>query len=184
MADPQDSWAAYLQPGERVLWQGAPLPGIRNRGRLAFLSLFGVPFLIFGLGGTGVGLRHVFWVGDVWIGLITLALGLIFLVFGYAFVFGQWADAARAHRTTRYALSNRCAYVARWAWKRSLESYPILPKTALELDHCDGYDNVWFHARSETDGDGGITTTRVGFEGIAEGTKVYQLLRGIQTGQT
>ena len=158
--------------------------------RRAALNLTGamaavaVGTVIFGLGGTGVGLRHIFWVGDVWIGLITLALGLIFLVFGYAFVFGQWADAARAHRTTRYALSNLCAYVARTAWKRSLESYPILPKTALELDHCDGYDNVWFHARSETDGDGGITTTRVGFEGIAEGTKVYQLLRGIQTGQT
>jgi hypothetical protein len=180
----QDSWDAYLQPGERILWEGAPLPGIRNRVRLAFLSLFGVPFLIFGLGGTGVGLRHVFLKGDVWIGLITLALGLIFALVGYALVLHQWVDAARAHRRTRYALSTRAAYVARTGRKRHLHCYPILPKTALELDQCDDYDNLWFHSRSEDDSDGGITTTRIGFEGIRDCAEVYRLMRGIQTGQT
>ena len=184
MAPSHDGWDAYLQPGERILWEGAPLPGIRNRLRLVFLSLFGVPFLIFGLGGTGVGLRHLLWIGDIWIGLTTLALGLIFLLVGYTLVAHQWVDAARAHRTTRYALSTRCAFVSRTAAKRSLECYPILPKTALELDHCDGYDNVWFHARSETDSDGGIATSRIGFEGIRDGAEVFRLLRGIQTGQT
>ncbi|MCU0905599.1 MAG: hypothetical protein MUE83_17285 [Tabrizicola sp.] len=182
MADAPDSWDAYLQPGERILWEGAPLPGIRNRGRLTFLSIFGFPFLIFGLGGTGVGLRYVFWKGEVWIGLITLALGLVFALVGYTLVLHQWIDAARAHRTTRYAVSTRCAYVARQSRKRSLESYPILAKTALEIDHCSGYDNVWFHARSEDDSDGAITTSRIGFEGIRDGTEVYRLMRGIQTG--
>jgi hypothetical protein len=184
MADARDAWDAYLQPGERILWEGSPLPGIRNRGRLVFLSLFGIPFLIFGLGGTGVGLRHVFWKGDVWIGLITLALGLIFALVGYTLVVHQWIDAARAHRTTRYALSNRSAYVARTSRRRALESYPILPATALELEHAGGYDNLWFHAKRERDSDGDLTTTRIGFEGIAEGTKVYQLMRGIQTGSS
>ena len=179
-----DSWDAYLQPGERILWEGAPLPGIRNRARLTFLSLFGVPFFLFGLGGTGVALRHIFWLRDVGIGIFTLALSLIFLVIGYALVFGQWTAAAKAFRTTRYALSTRCAYIARKDWKRTLESYPILPKTALEIEHGTGYDNIWFHARSENDSDGGITTSRIGFEGIADGTRVYQLMRGIQTGQT
>jgi hypothetical protein len=178
------SWDAYLQPGERILWEGAPMPGIRNRPRLVFLSLFGVPFLVFGLGGTAVGLRHVVWLGEIGVGLITLALGLVFLIFGYALVFGQWTEAAQAHRTTRYALSSRCAYVARKSANRSLESYPILPATALELEHCSGYDNLWFHVRSETDSDGGITTTRIGFEGIREGTDVYRLMRGLQAGQT
>jgi hypothetical protein len=181
MADP---WAAYLQPGERILWQGAPLPGIRNRARLVFLSLFGVPFLLAGLGGTAVALRQVFWLGDVGIGLFTLALGLIFSVFGFALVFSQWTEAARAHRTTRYALSNRAAYITRQSRKRSLECYPILPKTALELHHSDGYDDLWFHARTEDDTEGTLSTTRIGFEGIRDGTEVYQLMRGIQTGPT
>jgi len=183
MAAPH-SWDAYLLPGERILWEGAPLPGIRNRVRLAFLSLFGVPFLIFGLGGTGVALRHIFWLGDVWLGLITLALGLIFLGVGYTLVAHQWIEAARAHRTTRYAVSTRAAYVARQSRTRALEVFPIRPETALELEHGDGYDDLWFHARRERDSDGDLSTTRIGFEGIRDGTEVYQLMRGIQTGAT
>ena len=183
MAELWDNWATHLPLGDRILWQGAPLPGIRNRGRLVFMSLFGVPFLIFGLAGTGVALRHLFWLGDVGIGVVTLALGFLFLVFGYAFVFGQWVAAARAHQTTRYALSTRCAYVARKTRGQTRESYPILPATAVELELGDGYDNVWFHVRRERDSDGDLTTNRVGFEGIADGAKVYQLMRAIQTGQ-
>ncbi|MCU0903525.1 MAG: hypothetical protein MUE83_06575 [Tabrizicola sp.] len=179
-----DSWETYLQPGERILWEGAPLPGIRNRVRLVFLSLFGVPFFIAGLGGSAVALRQIFVLGDVLLGLFVLALGLVFVVIGYAMVVGQWVEAARAYRTTRYAVSSRSAYIARLGRKRTLESYPILPKTALELDHCDGYDNVWFHVRMEDGSEGGLSTTRIGFEGIKDGTAVYQVLRGIQTGQT
>jgi hypothetical protein len=181
-----DSWDDYLQPGERILWEGAPLPGVRHWPRLVFLSLFGVPFLMFGLGGTGVALRHIFWLGEVWIGLLTLALGLAFLGVGFALVLGQWVEAATAHRRIRYALSTRCAYITRKSRRRRLDSYPILPQTALEIEHGKGYDHIWFHVRSETDSDspGGLATSRIGFEGIADGARVYQLMRGIQTGQT
>ncbi len=68
--------------------------------------------------------------------------------------------------------------------QNSLQSCPILPKTALEIEHGTGYDTIWFDARSETDSEGSITTSRIGFEGIADGTAVYQLMRGPQTGQT
>jgi hypothetical protein len=177
-----DSWETYLQPGERILWEGAPLPGIRNRGRLVFMSLFGVPFLVFGVAGTGVGLRHAFWLGQWGLGLVTTSLALIFLFFGYTFAIHQWVDAARAHRTTRYGLTSRGAYIARQTRKRSLDAFPILPETALELEQCDGYDNLWFHTRREKDSDGDLSTTRYGFEGINDGTDVYQLMRSIQTG--
>jgi hypothetical protein len=177
-------WHSYLQPGERILWEGAPLPGVRNKARLGFLSLFGVPFFLIGLFGSAVGLRHAVWLGEVGLGLFTLAIALIFLFLGYTLVIHQWVDAARAHRTTRYAVSTRCAFIARKGRKRSLECYPVLPKTALELDHCDGYDDVWFHVRIEDGSEGGLSTTRIGFEGIKDGTEVYRLLRGIQTGTT
>lgn len=176
------NWDTYLQPEERILWEGAPLPGIRNRARLAFLSIFGIPFFLVGLVGTAVGLRHVFWVGEAVLGLFSFAIGLILLLFGYALVFGQWAEAAKAHRTLRYALTTRCAHIARRSRVHSLQTYPILPDTALELEHGDGYDNVWFHVRTERDTDGDRTTSHIGFEGISDGTEVYRLMRGIQTG--
>jgi hypothetical protein len=179
-----DSWDTYLRPGERILWEGAPLAGIRNPARLLFLSIFGIPFLLVGLVGTAVGLRHVFWMGETLPGLFSLAIGGILLLIGYALVFEQWAEAARAHRNLRYALTTRCALVARQSRVRSLQTYPILPDTALELEHGDGYDNVWFHVRVERDTDGDRTTSRIGFEGIRNGTEVYQMMRSIQTGQT
>lgn len=184
MAEDPEGWDRYFQPGESLLWDGAPLPGVRNRARLGFLSLFGVPFFLVGLVGSAVGLRHMVWLGQVGLGLFTLAIALIFLLLGYTLVFHQWVEAARAHRTTRYALSTRAAYVARQGRKRSLESYPILPETALELEHGDGYDNLWFHSRRERDSDGDLSTTRIGFEGIRDGTEVHRLMRAVQTGQT
>jgi hypothetical protein len=179
-----DDWDRYLQPDERILWQGAPLPGIRNRGRLVVLSLFGVPFLVAGVAGSVIALRHVFWLGEVALGLFVLAVALAVALVGYTMVVHQWVEAARAHRTTRYAVSTRAAYIARTAAKRSLEAYPILPKTAVGIEHGPGYDTVWFHARSEDGGEGDITTSRIGFEGIADGIEVYRLLRSLQTGQT
>jgi hypothetical protein len=176
------SWDSYLQPGERILWEGAPLPGIRNRGRLVFLSLFGLPFLLGGIFGTVVALRHIFWLGEVGIGLFALAISAAVAILGYALVVHQWTEAATAHRTTRYVITTRCAYIARQAAKRSLQCYPILPATAIEVEHCRGYDNVWFHVRREDDNDGSLTTTRIGFEGIGDGTEAYRHLRSIQTG--
>jgi hypothetical protein len=176
------SWDSYLQPGERILWEGAPLPGIRNRGRLVFLSLFGLPFLLGGIFGTVVSLRHIFWLGEVGIGLVTLAVSAVVGLVGYALVVHQWTEAATAHRSTRYAVSTRCAYIARQGRKRALECYPILAKTALEVEHCQGYDNVWFHTRIEDGSEGGLSTSRIGFEGIRDGTEAYRHLRSIQTG--
>ncbi|MCU0828223.1 MAG: hypothetical protein MUE52_12650 [Tabrizicola sp.] len=167
-----------------MIWEGAPLPGIRDRGRLVFLSLFGVPFLVLGLAGTGVGLRHAVWLGQWGLGLFTLAIGLIFLLLGYTLVFHQWVEAARAHRTTRYALTTRTAYILRASHRQTLEAYPIQPDTALELVRGEGYDNLWFHTRRERDSDGDLSTTRIGFEGIKDGAEVYRLMRGIQTGTT
>jgi hypothetical protein len=177
-----DTWHDHFQPGETLLWEGAPLPGVRNRARLVVLSLFGLPFLLIGMFGAATGLRHVYWLGETGLGLFTLVISLIFVLLGYTLVFHQWLDAARAHLSTRYALSNRCAYVIRQGRKQSLLSYPIVSGTALELDRCDGYDNVWFHVTKERDSDGDLTTSRVGFEGIADGTEVYRLFRSIQNG--
>ncbi len=179
-----ERWQDLFQPDERLLWEGSPQPGLHGWPRLLGLSVFGLPFLIAGCAMLAFGLRQALSggaVADIGLGLFLAAFSLPFAGIGLALVFGQWIAAARAHRRVRYALSSRAAYVARHDWRKSLACYPILPQTAVELETGRLADTLWFHARQERDSDG-TTTTRAGFENIADGTRVYRLIRQIQTG--
>ena len=61
-----------------------------------------------------------------------------------------------------------------------LVMYPILPTTALKLEPGAGASTVWLHARLERDSDGDLETVKAGFENIAEGDKVFHLIRELQ----
>ena len=177
-------WQTYLQPGETLHWEGAPLPGIRNKARLTFLTIFGIPFLLIGIFGTLASLHLIFLKSQIGLGLFLLAIALILGGLGVIMVFWQWVDAARAHRTIRYALTSKCAYIAQTGPKLRLETYPILASSETALEHRNGYDNLWLHLRHERDSDGAPTTTKIGFEGIADGLTPYKLIRSIQAGLT
>ena len=43
------AWQDYFQPGEQLLWDGAPKPGIHGKPRIIFLTIFGLPFLVIGI---------------------------------------------------------------------------------------------------------------------------------------
>ena len=180
-----DTWQTYFQSDETLLWEGTPLPGIHAKARLIGLSLFGLPFLLMGIAIGITGLRQTLtaqgW-NDAAMGLFFAALSIPFAGIGAAMVFGQWVAAAQAHRKIRYALSNRCAYIAKSWWTRSIESYPILRGTPTGLEQGRTADTVWFHVHSDKNSDGDRTTTRVGFDNIADGETVFRLIRSIQMG--
>jgi hypothetical protein len=177
------AWTDYFQPGEHLLWEGRPERGIPNWPAYTFFSLFGSPFLLAGLTATGVGIGAL--TGHVTEGegpsIMMIPLGLVFVVVGGGLVFGPWYAGATAHRKIRYAVSDRCAYVARTYWRRTLEVYPILASTPVVLEKGRAGDTVYVHVRKERDSDG-ESTTRVGFENIADGETVYRLIRRIQDG--
>ena len=180
-----DTWEAYFQPGETLLWEGAPLPGIHGKGKLVGISLFGLPFLGFGLGAFGFGavmMSSLASLDTMLLALFVMAFSLPFAGVGGFLVIGQWVIAAQAHRRVRYALSTRAAYVATTWRSRKLEVYPILRDTAIGLERNGGADTVWFHVRTEKDSENDRTTTRISFDNIAGGERVYQLVRNIQTG--
>lgn len=180
-----NSWDAYFQPGEALVWEGAPKPGVHGWPKIIGLALFGLPFLIVGVVFFFVGLNQAATGGtlaDVGLGLFFAVFALPFAGAGAAMVFGQWWAAKEAHRCIRYAISTRCAYIAKSYWSRSIESYPILKSSALGLEKGRSADTVWFHVQTEKDSDGDRTTTRISFDNIAEGDKVYTILRSIQTG--
>lgn len=179
-----EGWEHYFQPGETLLWEGAPKPGIYGWGKIIGLALFGLPFLVIGAGIGITGLGMVF--GPTWmefgLGFFMAAFSIPFVGVGVGLVFGLWFAASQAHRRIRYAVSTRCAYIAQSWWTRKIESYPILADTALGLEKGRRSDTVWFHVRKEKDSDGDRSTTRISFENIADGDGVYHLLRRVQTG--
>ena len=179
-----EAWEDFFQPGETLLWEGAPRPGVHGWGRIIGMALFGLPFLVIGTGImiTGLGMM----IGPTWfdvgVGLFMAAFAIPFAGIGAFLVVGQGILAAQAHRRVRYALSTRCAYIGTSWVKPGLEIYPILKSTSVGLQKGRRADTVWFHVRSEKDSDGDLSTTRIGFENIADGDKVLSLIRGIQTG--
>lgn len=174
---------AYLRPDERLLWQGAPVPGWHQRGKSLFLMAFGLPFLVIAVSLLIYALAQLPKAGslaDAGLAIFLMAFAIPFGGIGGFLVFGPFIDARSAARDIRYALSDRAAYVVRSRPIRSLRVYPILPSTALELERGKRADTVWVHARLERDSDGDLGTIKAGFENIAEGEKVYHLIRDLQ----
>lgn len=172
-----------LRPDETVLWEGAPVPGLHRRGQAIFLMIFGLPFL-------GIGVSMFFYslsqlpksatLSDAGLALFLAAFSLPFCGIGAFLVFGPLIEARTAARDIRYTLTTRAGYVQRTGQFPSLKVYPILPHTALELEPGKRASTVWLHARLERDSDGDLGTTKAGFENIAEGDKVFHLIRDLQ----
>jgi hypothetical protein len=179
-------WQSRFQPGEALLWEGTPVPGFHQRGKALFLMIFGLPFLVIGIAAFFAGLHQLSQAADLsqaGLAVFLTAFSLPFAGIGGFLVFGPIFEARTDARHLRYALTNRAAYIWR-AWPvEKVEVYPILPQTALELEKGKGADTVWLHARVERDSEGGLATVHIGFRNIAEGEKVFRLIREIQTGE-
>lgn len=175
--------ALPLRAGETVLWEGAPVPGLHHPGKTALMAVFGLPFLIIGAGLLLYGatlLPKARTLNDAGLALFTALFALPFGGIGAFLVFGPVIEARTSARDIRYTLTTRAAYVARSGRFPSLKVYPILPSTALELEPGRRAGTVWLHARLERDSEGDLGTTKAGFENIAEGEKVFHLIRDLQ----
>jgi hypothetical protein len=183
-----DQWEDFLDPGERLLWTGAPATGLRVTPRgLAgsFASLFILGFALFWTAGAGMGLWSGAWReadGFMRVFMVVFPLfGLPFVAVGLYGVFGHYlADAyARAH--TRYALTDRRALIAVDGRQRMLRSWPIGPATIV--DFLPGPEaSIRFATDVQVDSDGDKSHTRIGFDRIPDGAAVMQLIRQLQTG--
>jgi hypothetical protein len=172
-----------LRPDETILWEGAPVPGLHQRGATVFLMIFGLPFLIIGVGLFFYGLLQLHksaTLSDAGLALFTAAFALTFGSFGAFFVFGPIIEARTASRDIRYTLTTRAAYIQRLGRFPSLKVYPILPSTALELESGKRASTVWVHSRRERDSEGDLGTTKAGFENIAEADLVFRMILDLQ----
>ncbi len=184
-------WAVYFDPDETLLWDGAPGRGIKLELHMLGQSAFGLIFFGFAL----------FWiimatniVGAGGPAQLFPLFGLPFLAIGAWFLFGHILWDAYLRSKTRYALSNKRAFIARQVFGRRLKSYPIDPDT--ELDYRPGEPaTIYFAkrmvkrrvgARSGSSSSTGLSRYRmvpIGFRYIPDGDKVYQLMRRAQRGE-
>ncbi|MEM9269618.1 MAG: hypothetical protein AAGA78_11860, partial [Pseudomonadota bacterium] len=174
---------------ERLLWQGAPVPGLTFSGGGLFLSAFGTPFLFAGIFTLGLGLRGVFGAvtdtGD-FSALGLVAFSLPFTAVGIGLVFGIWWYQMRMRATARYALSDRRAYLANRVWWPTMEVHPIKPEAEIKMDSHSTATSVTLVTGTwvDSDGDRQKTETKLEFLHPDVAHEVYHLVRRIQRGAT
>lgn len=178
-----ERWEDWFDAGETLLWQGAPKPGIVHWLRNIGITAFGIPFLCAGLFCAAAGLRFLvkLTLGDLAFGVFLTAFSVPFVVVGGVMVFGPWVADVLVPQRTRYALTNKAGYEATRYWGRKMDVFPIKPETRIELiQHRYGASSVHFHFEEKLDSDGDQSVTKKGFADIADGEKVYRLVRNAQ----
>jgi hypothetical protein len=179
----RDGWSPHFLPNETLLWEGSPVPGFHQQGKAVFMMAFGLPSLVIGVAVFLSGLYRITLsdsLSDTGLAIFFAAFGVPFGAIGAFCFFGPWFEARTMSRHVRYALTGRAGYVARSGPFPSLKVYPILPYTAPELEPGPRASTVWLHAQLERDSDGDLETVKAGFENIAEGEKVFHLIRNLQ----
>lgn len=173
----KETWEEYLEPGETLLWEGAPARGVRVTGSGVVMSIFGLLFLGF----------SVFWVSmatSMTMGMGGWAafpfFGVPFVLIGLWLVFGHWAFDAYKRKRSRYAVTSRRALIARKLYGRKMHSYPITRQSQIRLIKGK-LDTVNF-AEITRNGKNGTYVVPIGFRYISDGKKVYDLLREIRSG--
>ncbi len=175
-------WEDYFHGDEELLWSASPVRTLNWTWGMVGMSLFGLPFLFAGLGTFSFGILALFDDSEhaSLIGAIGLtAFSLPFMAVGIGLTIGTWVMASLSPHFVRYALTNKRAYIATAWWQHKMESYPIAADNYTALEHGKG-DTVYFAKMTERDSDGDKTTSRIGFENIANGDAVYALLRDLQ----
>lgn len=166
-----DGWQGILDDDETILWQGRPDGSFVFKPIMLFTTIFGIVFSSFAL---------LWMIGASQGGGILWMFGLLHFGAGIAVIFGGLFKASFVRRRTWYTLSDKRAFIAKKLplAGRSIRSYPINSRTVIEF-HDGRFSNVFF-ANEERNGKNGAHNVPIGFERLADGKSVLQLIRGIQ----
>ena len=169
-------WEPWLAPGERLLWQGAPARGLR----LSKVDWVLIPFSLVWCG------FAVVWTGMAIAGglpVVAILIGVVFVIIGLFMVIGRFLWDAHVRAGTRYALTDRRAFIATRHFGRRLRSFPITAATPIEVE-AGKTTSIWF-ALSPTGrrigtARHGTMPERHGFQHLIDGPEVLALMRHVQ----
>ena len=114
----ESGWRAFLAPGEKLRWEGAPATGLRLRKADALLIPFSLAW-----GGFAA-----FWEATALsmdAPLLFKLAGLPFVLIGLYIVIGRFYHDAWLRARTRYALTDERALIAINGFSRQLHSIPL-----------------------------------------------------------
>jgi hypothetical protein len=180
---------AELFPGEKLLWHGRPVQGIRYQRSDMWAAIFGVPFLgfalfltllVFGI----IPMPHDWLVNNnLWLTKCNCVFGTVTLlpVGLYLLGGGLWLDS-RLRRQLFFGVTNERILILRESRHKSqsLTSLRLrdVPHLTLRVSQ-DGTGSLYFALRpTGAQGDGGLYG--ICFRLIPEVRKVYTLIRSIQ----
>lgn len=159
-----------LQPGEYLLWQGAPVGGVR----LQKSDIFMIPFSILWCG------FAVFWTVMVvgsgapfFFGIF----GMFFVAMGLYLVVGRFFTRARKLSHTAYAVTDKRVLILEDGTSTFL-LYTQIPTLRKEV-RADGSGTIWFQPPTYYgSGKHRHHVPGVGFEEIPDVEQVYRLIEG------
>jgi hypothetical protein len=181
-----NTWDTWLQPGERILWQGAPKVPQVLRLTTILKRVAGGLMLLAGLAMAVLGLVAVVFAetAAAAVGVLFLAcIGLLFVVLGGALMLDRDPNPRAAMQNCRYALTQDCAYVWQEFPRPGLGRYPIHPGAASGIFPGRGVDTVWFDSRHALMSSEEDIALRVEFADIPDGRDVLRLIHQIQKGE-
>ena len=128
-----------LRPGERLLWQGRPIP---RRFILTPADVFLIPFSLL-WGGFAI-----FWeAGAILSGapFFFLIWGVPFVLFGLYFIFGRFLVAYRQALSTWYAVTNRRILIVSGLFRRGVTELDLRSIPAIDVRSAgDGVGTINF----------------------------------------
>ena len=169
-------WEGILAPGETILWQGRPDGALALTAAHLLQGVFGLAFAGFAL---------------IWMVIAATAggyfwmFGLIHFTVGLGVMLAAPLSNMILRRASWYTLTTSGAVIASDlpVLGKRLTRYSIGADTPIRFEQGDPFSSLYFAERQRR-GRNRMRVQPIGFERIAEGSKVMALIRRVQGGLT
>ena len=165
-----------LDPGEGLVWSGAPSPGRMALSALP-ASVVGIPFTAFAA--YWMYMAYTMTAKSTQVAAIKLfpLFGIPFILIGLGMLTAPlWAFLAAGR--TFYAVTNKRAIIVSGGFSQTVHSYPHSEIHELHrVERAGGSGDLFFASRMITTSRGGTRHQKIGFLGIPDVRSVEQLIR-------
>ena len=170
-----DALRRELAPGERLLWSGRPLQGLRLESESLTRSAFGLVFFGF----------SVFWINAAWTSNSSATQSSIFPLFGVPFVLagfylfvGHFFWHALCRKYTEYGVTNRRVIVRSGIVNKTTRSidYRKIP-TLTVTARPDGSGTIQFGETKAISQGEGVSYVATKIDAVPDVRSVYNFIR-------